>query len=261
MGKRFSPLSNDNEEMTIRELLHTTEHRPWKIPTETWQFYQEWNKAIFLHWQVEFSELKKFVPEELEIDLFDGKPWISVVAFTMEKIRPKNLPSFPPISDFDEVNIRTYVKSNHKAGVYFLSMEGGKKISCKVARSISQLPYRFSRMKRTEHRYESNNTEFNDKLDIQFAIGKAITEKTALETWLTERYALFQDTEKSINQFEIHHLEWPINEMDLKALEIDYPRFNQLIEGKPHSFQYSEGVKVIAWGKREKAKSDHIYPQ
>ena len=75
--------------MTIREILNTTEHRPWKIPAEKWKFYQEWNNAIFLHWQVELSELKKFVPKELEIDLFDGKPWVSVVAFTMEKIRPK----------------------------------------------------------------------------------------------------------------------------------------------------------------------------
>jgi len=110
--------------MTIREILNTTEHRPWKMPTEKWKFYQEWNNVIFLHWQVELSELKKFVPEELEIDLFGGKPWVSVVTFTMEKIRPKNLPSFAPISDFDEVNIRTYVKSNNKTGVYFLSIEG-----------------------------------------------------------------------------------------------------------------------------------------
>ncbi|MBA6154365.1 DUF2071 domain-containing protein [Gelidibacter gilvus] len=243
--------------MTIRELLHTTQHRPWEIPTETWQFYQEWNKAIFLHWPVDLSELKKFVPEELEIDLFDGKPWISVVAFTMEKIRPKNLPSFPPISDFDEVNIRTYVKSNHKTGVYFLSMEGGKKLSCQVAKSISQLPYRFSRMKRTANRYTSNNTEFKDKLDIQFTIGKEITQKTRLQTWLTERYALFQDNKKWINEFEIHHLEWPINEMNLKELIIDYQRFNQLFRGEPHSSQYSEGVKVIAWGKRKKAKTEY----
>ncbi|WP_282038028.1 DUF2071 domain-containing protein [Saccharicrinis aurantiacus] len=121
--------------MTIREILNTTEHRPWKMPTEKWKFYQEWNNVIFLHWQVELSELKKFVPKELEIDLFGEKPLVSVVAFTMENIRPKNLPSFALISDFDEVNIRTYVKANNKTGVCFLSIEGGKKLSCKVGRS------------------------------------------------------------------------------------------------------------------------------
>lgn len=243
--------------MTIRELIDTTEHRPWEMPTQTWKFYQEWNNAIFLHWQVELNDLKKFVPKELEIDLFEGKPWISVVAFTMEKIRPKNLPAFPPISDFDEINIRTYVKSNHKTGVYFLSMEGGKKLSCKVAKSLSQLPYRFSKIKRTENRYTSSNPKFNDTLDVQFSIGKTINKKTALEIWLTERYALFQDTKTSINEFEIHHLEWPLNKVDLKKLEMNYPRFNHLIKGIPHSMQYSKGVKVIAWGKTKKSKTHH----
>ena len=71
-------------------ILNITNHRPWEIPRGSWKFYQEWNNAVFLHWQVELAELKKFVPRELEIDLFEGKPWISLVAFTMEKIRLKN---------------------------------------------------------------------------------------------------------------------------------------------------------------------------
>ena len=235
--------------MTIQELLTTTAHRPWKIPNNNWKFYQEWNNALFLHYQVDLNELEKFVPKELEIDLFDGKPWISVVAFTMEKIRPKNLPYFPPISNFDEINIRTYVKSNNKTGVYFLSIEGGKMLSCKIARGISELPYRFSKIKRANQKYQSENSYFNDRLDIQFTIGNKITKKTKLINWLTERYALFQDTDKSINEFEIHHLEWPINEINLSKLELNYPRFKKLISEQPSKIHYSKGVKVLAWGK------------
>ncbi|KZS38524.1 hypothetical protein AWE51_25950 [Aquimarina aggregata] len=244
--------------MTIREILNTVDHRPWKMPNEKWKFYQEWNNAIFLHWQVELSELKKFVPSELEIDLFDGKPWISVVAFTMEKIRPKNLPSFSPISNFDEINIRTYVKYNNKTGVYFLSIEGGKSLPCKIAKGMSELPYRFSKIKRTENQYESNNSEFNDKLNIQFGIGKETTEKTELEKWLTERYALFQGTEKSINEFEIHHLEWPINELELTNFEFNYPRFKNLIKNDPIKTQFSKGVKVLAWEKNKLATTRYM---
>ena len=240
--------------MTIREILNTTEHRPWKIPTENWKYYQEWNKAIFLHWQVELSELEKFVPKRLEIDLFEGKPWVSVVAFTMEKIRPKNLPPFSPVSDFDEINIRTYVKSNDKTGVYFLSIEGGTNLSCKVAKGISGLPYRFSKIKRTENQYEARNSEFNDKLNIEFTIGEKIKEKTELEKWLTERYALFQDAEESINEFEIHHLEWLVNKINLKRLDLRYQRFEKLIKNTPDKTQYSKGVKVIAWGKNKLEK-------
>lgn len=237
--------------MNIKEILNTANHRPWKIPTDNWKFYQEWNNAVFLHYQVDLINLQKLVPKELEIDLFEGKPWVSIVAFTMEKIRPKNLPSFPPISNFDEINIRTYVKSNNKTGVYFLSIEGGKNISCKVAKGISELPYRFSQITRTETKYQSKNSEYNDKLTVEYKIGKELNEKTELDKWLTERYALFQDTNKSINEFEIHHLEWTINEIELKKIDLDYPRFHDLIKKGPNKTQYSNGVKVIAWGKKK----------
>lgn len=237
--------------MTVAEILKHTEHRPWELPKENWKYYQEWNNAIFLHWKAELSELKKFVPKELEIDLFENSPWVSLVAFTMEKIRPKNLPSFPPISDFDEINVRTYVKFKNKPGVYFLSIEGGKLASCKIAKGISELPYRFSEIKRENGSYKSTNKEFNDKLDIMFKTGKTISEKSKLDKWLTERYALFQNADNSINEFDIHHLEWPTKELELSRLELDYPRFKNLMNGKPNRTHYSNGVQVIAWNKNK----------
>lgn len=237
--------------MTINEILNQTEHRPWKIPNKNWRFYQEWNRTIFLNWEVDLDELKKLVPEEIEIDLFEGKPWVSLVAFTMEKIRPKYLPYFPPVSNFDEINIRTYVKFKNKKGVYFLSIEGGKLLSCKVSKLISELPYRFSKTKRNLHQYSSSNLEFKDELNIEFSIGKKMEAKSKLDHWLTERYALFQDTKTSVNAFEIHHLEWEIKELQIEKLKVSYPRFGKLINGKPDKIQYSDGVKVLAWGKKK----------
>ena len=235
--------------MRIKEILNHTDHRSWKIPNQNWRFYQEWNRAIFLHWQVDLVDLEKFVPEEIEINLFDGKPWVSLVAFTMEKIRPRYLPCFSPISNFDEINIRTYVKSKNKTGVYFLSIEGGKKLSCKVSKMVSELPYRFSEMKRTSNQYSSNNFEFEDEFNIEFSIGKNMSEKSKLDEWLTERYALFQDTKTTINEFEIHHLEWEIKELDVEKLKVNYPRFKKIINENPDKIQYSDGVQVLAWGK------------
>lgn len=239
----------------IRKILEQNAHRPWEIPKDRWRYYQEWNDAIFLHWEVDLDELKKHVPKELEIDLFDSKPWVSVVAFAMEEIRPRFLPAFAPISNFFEINVRTYVKTKTKTGVYFLSMEGGKDLSCKVAKLISELPYRFSSIKREMEYYRSSNTEFGDTLDIKFKIGQAV-QKTDIDRWLTERYALFQETKNFINEYEIHHQEWPIREAIIEKIELHYPRFEKLIGRKPDLVNYSEGVKVIAWGKKKIRKSD-----
>lgn len=240
---------------TIKEILNSTAHRPWEMPPGNWKFYQEWNNLVFLHWQVELDELKKFVPAELEIDLFEGAPWVSLVAFTMERIRPRNLPPFPPVSNFDEINIRTYVKSNNKTGVYFLSIEGGTAASCKIAKGISELPYRYSKMKRRNGLFESSNTKYADRLKVEFQIGDPLKNKAALDLWLTERYALFQDAGQAINEFEIHHLEWPVHSIDLKLVDLQYSRFENLISNTPDHMHYSPGVKVMSWGKEKRDKA------
>lgn len=141
------------------------------MPAEPWKYYQEWSNAVFLHWEVDLPELRKFVPAALEIDLFEGKPWVSLVAFTMERIRPKYLPPVSFISDFDEINIRTYVKKDDKPGVYFLSIEGGTFVSCRLAKALSELPYRHSRIKRQGNLYLSENAQFKDRLLIKYEVG------------------------------------------------------------------------------------------
>lgn len=168
----------------------------------------------------------------------------------MEKIRPANLPSFPLISNFDEINIRTYVKKDSKAGVYFLSIEGGTRISCHIARILSELPYRYSKIKRTGPLYQSENAQLGDKMEIKYKVGPEIKEKAALDRWLTERYALFQDTETSINEFEIHHIEWPTHKVDIEEIDIEYPRFSRLLNNLPDRTHYSTGVQVIAWDRK-----------
>ena len=235
--------------MKIQKILNYKDHRPWKLTDEKWKFYQEWNNAIFFHFKVDLEELKKHVPKELEIDLFQGESWVSIVAFTMEKIRPKNIPAFSPISNFHEINIRTYVKKNNKTGVYFLSIEGGTKLSSKIAKYISDLPYRYSLIERSSKHYSSINLKFKDELCFKFEIGKQIEKKSELDNWLTERYALFQETDNYINEYEIHHLPWLVNDVEVKSLKCFYPRFKNLLNNKPDKMQYSKGVKVIAWGK------------
>ena len=55
------------------------------------------------------------------------------------------------------------------------------------------------------------------------------------------------ETKDSINQFEIHHLEWTTNQIEIQDLKLNYARFNKLIKTTPTLVQYSPGVQVIAW--------------
>lgn len=239
--------------MNIVEILKHVDHRPWYLPNTKWSYYQEWNDAIFLHWKVDAKDLVKWVPEELEVELYNGSAWVSVVAFSMANIRLRNLPAFSPISDFHELNIRTYVRHNGRSGVFFLSIEGAKLLSCKIARAMSRLPYKFSPMKRVSGSFQARNKLMESEFNLGFVKGEVMEDKEALDIWLTEKYALFQDTKLGITEFEIHHVPWEIMNIDSIELDINYPSFQQYFSCPPDKIHYSSGVQVLAWsGKRHK---------
>lgn len=144
----------------------------------------------------------------------------------MEQIHPRLLPSIDSVSNLYELNIRTYVKSNGKPGVYVLSIEASKSLSCILVQTISKLPYKYAEMKRKNNSFESANNSTKKFFSIQYSIGHKIQQKNNLEHWLTERYALFQDYKKDIYGFEVHHKAWELHKLKIQRLIVDYPMYN-----------------------------------
>lgn len=237
--------------MKPEDLLKRTKHRPWPLPSGPWVFYQEWHNTIFLHWKVDLDEIRKSIPRVIEIDLFNNEAWVSLLAFRIKNLRPRLLPAFPPVSDFDEVNIRTYVRYNGRQGIYFFSLEASKSVSTLLGRLYSELPYSYSEIKSAENSYSSHNRTYGATMDVEFRPGKELKPKTKLDGWLTERYAFFQDNGKGIiNELEIHHYEWPLNEVELTRCNVDYTAYRNLISGQPDLYHHSPGVHVLTWGKK-----------
>jgi len=236
----------------IEEMLNNKKHRPFEIPEGNWIYYQEWNRALFLHWIVPFELLRECVPSNLTIDNFEGNYYISLVAFTMEKIRPKFSPSIGYISDFDEINVRTYIDNDNKKGVYFLNIEAEKTVSAFIAKAISGLPYEKAKINRTDKFYKSKNLKKGFRLNVDFEVKQEIAHKTELDRWFTERYCLYLDQNRELYRYDIHHKEWEIKNVIIKSLNVNYKICEiDLNERQPNLTHYSEGVKVIAW-KRQK---------
>src|SRR5262249_18594048 len=57
-------------------------------PCHKGAFVADWVDALFVHFCVDAAELRKLVPAELELDLFEGDAYVSVVCFTQERLRP-----------------------------------------------------------------------------------------------------------------------------------------------------------------------------
>ena len=233
---------------TINDILAATKHRPFDYPTGNWTYYQEWNNALFLHWKVPVDALRKLVPLALTLDTFYGNAYVSLVAFTMQKIRLRNLPPIKFVSEFDEINIRTYIDNDNRKGVYFLSIEAQNPLSVFIAKALSGLPYRKSNIHRTAGNCKSVNLQNGFHLDTEFEVKKVLGQKAELDNWLTERYCLYHDkAPEVIFRYDIHHKEWEIKDVHIKRLNLDYRIGDVNLTNEPDSVHYSEGVKVLAW--------------
>jgi len=208
------------------DIIQSISHRPWTLPNGRWSYYQEWNNALFLHWKVSTEELTKLIPCNILVDTFNGESWVSLVAFTMEKIRPRLLPSVSTISDFHEINVRTYLTQDNKQGVYFLNIEAQKQVSTFVAKLLSGLPYEKATIDRqTKGKtqiYIAANKSKGFQLDVTFKIGQKIKVKSELDNWLTERYCLYLDKGNELYRYEIHHKPWELHHVEISNLTTDY---------------------------------------
>ena len=233
-------------------LLAAFEHRSTPLPLGRWNFYQEWHDALFLHYQVDPAALRSLVPQELKLDFFEGKAWISVVAFTMQNVRPRWLPGWSAVSDFHEVNLRTYVRDrNGIAGVYFLSIDAAKWVSVALARLLSTLPYRKAQITRRQHagNWFEASTGMGMHLQVNCRGTEPITCPMELDRWLVERYALFECYRDSVWCYEIHHLPWPLQMLRIDQLLLTPAADITLFEfpDEPDLAHWSAGVQILSW--------------
>jgi uncharacterized protein len=234
---------------TIDEILQHTAHRPYPMPNASWTYYQEWNQPLFFHWELPYELLRKCVPAELPLDSFNGKYYVSLVAFSCQNVRPKYLPAVSFVSDFHQINIRTYVTHSGKKGVYFLNIEAGKWLPTYMAKWLSGLPYEKADIERSSTQCVVYNAPKGNILQVNFSPGKLLAHKSDFDYWLTERYCLYVDHSAQLYRYEVQHKEWELKEVSINQLKLNY-RVGPIMlsEAMPFTAQYSDGIQVVAWG-------------
>jgi len=84
----------------------------------------EWRELVMLNYEVEPAILRPYVPRGVELDSFEGRTFISLVGFRFLRTRLYGFLAVPFHSNFDEVNLRFYVRrregSEVRRGVVFV---------------------------------------------------------------------------------------------------------------------------------------------
>ena len=105
----------------------------------------EWRKLIMAQYEVAPAALSPWLPRGVELDLFQGRCYVSLVGFLFTRVRVKGL-TIPFHTRFEEVNLRFYVArqeadGTRKRGVVFISEIVPRFAISLVANSLYEEPY------------------------------------------------------------------------------------------------------------------------
>lgn len=224
-------------------------------------FLADWDRAVFIHYEVDPEILQREVP--FQLDLRDGKAYVSLVAFTMRRMRPRlggRLTEwlFKPIATHEFLNVRTYVRHNGEPGIYFLAEWLSNRLSVHLGPRTFGLPYRFGKIKYS-HDLENGNVggtvadvssrlKYMAKFDP--AEGFNPCGEGSLEEFLMERYTAFTRHGSRSRFFRIWHAPWPQCSIDLKILNDSlltrmWPWFNK---ARMIGANFSSGVRDVWMG-------------
>ena len=204
---------------------------PTRRPDRRAVMRQDWHRLLFLHWEVPDDSLRALLPPGLELDLFEGRAFVGLVPFSMTGVRPVGLPAFPPLSNFHETNVRTYVHvAGRDPGVWFFSLDAANRIAVWLARTWFHLPYYHARMSLTEREgarpiltYTSCRAEGpgSARTAIQATPtgpARAATLGT-LDHFLAERYLLYAEHQGRIYRGQVHHSPYPLQPAEALAID------------------------------------------
>lgn len=240
--------------------IDSTAHRPYPIPGGPWVLSMSWRDLLFMHWPVPEEALRPLIPSSLQLDTFDGSAWLGVVPFRMTGVRPRFLPGVPWLSNFPELNLRTYVSAGGKPGIWFFSLDAHNPVAVRIARATFKLPYFDAKMSCETSgetiRYESARTH-RGAPEASFSGSYRPTGETfdsrpdTLENFLTERYCLYAGDEDQVSRGDIHHSMWPLQRAEVEVEKLVMTE--QIGLKQPDSeplLHYASRLDVVAWPPR-----------
>jgi uncharacterized protein len=210
-----------------RAILNEIGHRPWPMPDGPWVMTQTWHDLLFAHWPVDAGALREQIPSAFDLDMFDGTAWLAIVPFHMTNVAPRGVPSLPWISEFPELNVRTYVRVNEKPGIYFFSLDAASTPAVQAARSLLNLPYFSAAMHVTLNagslEYDSCREDGSTAASLSASyrpVGASFEAiRGSLEYFLAERYCLYNlDHRDRPYRLDIHHPPWSLQPADAEFM-------------------------------------------
>lgn len=218
----------------------------------------EWRELAMLSYEVDPSLLALYVPAGTELDAWNGRTFLSVIGFKFQRTRVLGVP-IPFHCNFDEVNLRFYVRREHpegvRRGVVFIREIVPRAAIAWVARNVYNenyvaLPMRH-RVALPEVAYEWRHRATWSRLSVTCAGEPFLPDEDSEEAFITEHYwGYAAQNDGTTLEYQVEHPRWNVWHSSRSSLEGDIEglygaELAACLKGKPSSAFVADGSAVV----------------
>jgi uncharacterized protein YqjF (DUF2071 family) len=216
----------------------------------------EWRSLAMLNYEADPAILTSHVPAGTELDSYDGVFYISVVGFLFLRTRVLGAP-IPGHQNFEEVNLRFYVRRGNRRGVVFLKEIVPKKAIAAVASALYNENYIALPM---SHKLKGNLVEYRwrnldrwNHLRVETDGEPILAAPGSLEEFITEHYwGYTRQRDGGCLEYRVEHVPWRLwhssaAELSWDAVELYGQPFAAILSSPPKSAFLAEGSPVAVY--------------
>lgn len=222
-----------------------------------------------LNYEVDPAILASLVPRDTVLDTWCGRTFVSVVGFRFLRSRVLGF-SVPLHRDFDEVNLRFYVRAEAsgqaRRGVVFIREIVPRRAIALMARLAYNEPYIAVPMRSAtpaQHDSEPGRVEYAwrsaagwNRLSLEAADEPAVPQDESEEEFITEHYwGYTRQRDGGTVEYEVAHPRWRVwrsleSSLECDVSEVYGEEFAETLAAEPSSAFLAEGSEITVYAPR-----------
>jgi uncharacterized protein len=220
----------------------------------------EWRDLIMANYEIDPALLADRVPYGTELDLHDGRCFVSLVGFMFLNTRVLRIP-VPFHVNFEEVNLRFYVKRRTpdevRRGVCFVKEIVPLPAIATVARTFYGEPYETWKMTnlRTADRvkYEWRRGDSANSLAVSLGVSTGVPEPGSYGEFIIEHYwGYTKRAPGRTDEYKVEHPKWELRTVESTDIDVDFGRvygsqFAFLTQQAPSSVLFAKGSLISVY--------------
>jgi len=220
----------------------------------------KWHDLIMANYEVDPALLETRVPMGTELDLHEGKCFVSLVGFMFLDTRVLDF-LVPFHVNFEEVNLRFYVKRETddelRRGVVFVKEIVPRGAIAAVARILYGEPYekwKMSNFRDDDHvRYSWTKGECNNTLSVERGENLGVPPENSHGEFIIEHYwGYTKRGPQRTDEYKVEHPKWELFAAEDPKIDVDFgatygKEFAFLSDAKPYSVVLAKGSEIAVY--------------